>query len=598
MNDATAETANHDKLIKEAFIDPIRTVIVVDDEYPTLDSLTDKEVGEMNNWSGIKQENIPNVREILAFARNEERSWLIDVHDAKDVTPEKGLAEAAHLHQSDLLVLDYHLQGSDDGGDVAIAILRALAAGDHFNLVIVHTKGNDGSIAKVVREIALSLTCLDPSLVMLHNKAAAIENAIAQWEEHDNEVLSKLEAEISADTYLDWHTKYPGNYEELLRLPEGKCIMEIWKGRPPKLTIPPKQLALWLLIKKQDELKKQFSEIFLGNVMVGNTEEINWIKTEKLFVTVLSKKYKPKDFETKLMEAIKASFPSPHRLLLTKMRAEIENRGLSAEAEILGDRYMQAEWLNEFLNPNPIDIKAAIYNTINRHWEALGDRLRSALDGYANTLHDHFAAIGKDQVIARCGINNSDIGSQEALKSFNCFSCTKPIDRAHLTTGHVFKIEPAVPDEHQYWICLSPACDMVPGQGKVRLGTDSLPFVAVRLFPIDDKQALKNATKNIFLFLKIEGVIRAFSIHADGNAQNPEWRQMFAGNHGKFHNENELSLGLIITTEGELSLFWAEAFVVTQLRSEYALNLLQRIGAVLTRPGLGMNFKNLVSQNG
>lgn len=593
MNDAVAEPDIHDRLIREAFIDPIRTLIVVDDEYPTLDSLTDKEVGEMKNWSDKKQENIPSVREILTFARDKQRSWLIDVHDARDVTPEEELAAAAHLHHSDLLVLDYHLQGNEGGGDVAIAILRALAGGDHFNLVIVHTKGYDGSIDKVVREIALSLTCSDPTLALPDEGASAIKDALAQWEDHDEEIISKLEAEISADTYLELRTKHPGDYQALFKLPAGQSILEILKGKPPDLVIKRNLLAIWLLIRKQDKLNKQFSDTKLGTVMVGNTGEINWIKTEKLFVTVLSKDYRAEHFESKLMEAIKASFPSPHRLLLTKMRTEIEKRGLSAEAKILGDRYMQAEWLNEFLNPDPIDTKAVIHNTINRHWEALGDRLRLALDEYANGLHAHFSALGKDNVLAGCGINKSDIGSQEALKRFNCFSSTKPIDRSHLTTGHVFRLETAVPGAHHYWICLSPACDMVPGQGKALLGIDSLPFVAVRLYLVEDKQALKNASKNIFLFLKIDEAVRAFSIHEDGNAKNPVWGQMFARNQGKFHDENKLNLGSIVIIEGNISLAWAEASVVTQLRSEYALNLLQRIGAVLSRPGLGMNFKNL-----
>lgn len=594
MNEAVVVPDIHDRLIREAFIDPIRTLIVVDDEYPTLDSLTDKESGVMKNWTDKKRENISNVREFLAFARDKDRSWLIDVHDATDVTPEAELGAAAHLHHSDLLVLDYHLQGDDGGGDVAIAILRELAAHNHFNLVIVHTKGDNGSIDQVVREIALGLTCAEPSVTISKEVDTAINDAIALWEVEDDQILSKLEAEISADAYLECRSIYPRKPDALLSLPAGKSILEILKGKLNKVDITPKQVAHWLLIKKHGELQSHFSPKMLGNVMVGNSEGINWIKTEKLFITVLSKGCKPIDFETKIMAAIKASFLSPHRLLLTKMRAEIENRGLSAEAEILEDRYMQAEWLNEFLKPDPVDTKAVVHNTINRHWEALGDRLRLTLDGYANGLLEHFSALGMDNVLTGCGINKSDIGSQEALKRFNCFSCTKPIDRSHLTTGHVFRMENGTGGEHQYWICLSPACDMVPVQENGRVRRDSLSFVAVRLFPITDGQALKNATKNVFLFLNIDEAVHAFSIHEDGISKNPDWVQMHARNQGMFHDTNKITIGSIIKTqEDDLSLFWTEAAVVTQLRSEYALNLLQRIGAVLSRPGLGMNFKTL-----
>jgi hypothetical protein len=591
MTDAVVENGIHDLLIREAFIDPIRTLIVVDDEYPTLDSLTDKESGVMTNWSDKKRENITNVREFLAFARDKERSWLIDVHDATDVTPDA----ATYLHHSDLLVLDYHLQGDEGGGDVAIGILRELADDNHFNLVIVHTKGDDGNIDQVVREIALGLTCAEPFLTISDEESTAIRDAISLWEDDDDQILSKLEAEILEDTYLECRSKYPGKPDALLSLLQpGESIRDIWKGKPKSIDIKLKQVAQWLLIKKHDALKIHFSPKMLGNVMVGNSGKVNWIKTEKLFITVLSKECKPNDFETKIIAAIKASFLSPHRLLLTKMRAEIENRGLSVEAEILGDRFMQAEWLNEFLKPDPVDTKAVIHNTINRHWEALGDRLRLTLDVYANGLLEYFSALGRDTVLTRCGINNSDIGSQEALKRFNCFSSTKPIDRSHLTTGHVFRMDNGVGGEHQYWICLSPACDMVPEPRNAFPETDSLPFIAVRLYHIEDKQALTHATKNIFLFLEIQETVHAYSIHKDGNAtHNPEWEQMFVENLGKFQNENKLSLGSIKIIDKNLSLSWSEASVVTQLRSEYALYLLQRIGTFLSRPGLGMNFKQL-----
>ena len=45
-----------------------------------------------------------------------------------------------HLHQSDLLILDYQLDKSKSGdGTLAIQILRDLISNEHFNLVIVYT---------------------------------------------------------------------------------------------------------------------------------------------------------------------------------------------------------------------------------------------------------------------------------------------------------------------------------------------------------------------------------------------------------------------------------------------------------------------------
>ena len=148
-----------------------------------MDSLTAKEVGEKECWNG-EPENVQRVRELLGFARSKVRPWLVDVHDGKKVTSKSEQGIAPHLDHSDLLVLDYHLDGIEGKGDAAIDILRKLAQNDHFNLVIVHTKGYEGDLDQVVREIALGLTFYDPELCLTEPEMISIKEALAQWEEH------------------------------------------------------------------------------------------------------------------------------------------------------------------------------------------------------------------------------------------------------------------------------------------------------------------------------------------------------------------------------------------------------------------------------
>lgn len=586
MNSAAAEIDVHDRLIREAFIEPIRTVVVVDDDYPTLDTLAAKELGNTHGWSDKKSENIPRVRNLFSFARNRERPWIIDIHDANGVgSLQSGRQAASHLHESDLLILDYHLQGDSGGGDAAISILRDLALGDYFNLVIVHTKGNSGDHLSVLREIALALT--SPIQLLSAEEMGSANSMLDEWEELDDGAVSRLQEEVSTDCYLELRGHKAFNISAFLQRPEGQRVLEIWKKRPEEIQIDSKLLANWLLHMKQEQIQKQLSSIDLGNVQVGRKDGVNWILADKLFVTVLPKTCEPDEFEAKLLDAIRASFPSPHRLLLAKMRAEIDKQGLSAEAAILGNRYLQAEWLGDFLNPNPTDATAVVYSTVSRHWEALGDQLHQSVGGFTKQLHDHFSTLGVGDVMARCGLNKNDIGTPEALRRFNCYASTKPFDRGHLTTGHVFKFQPPEEDA-QYWICLSPACDMVPRQEKI---DGNLPFIAVRLHRFTDERPIKNAAKNVFLFIDIEGEIQTFSIHKDGVAENPDWQQMLVRSGGRFSEGNCLKLCSVIDTGEELKLELFEGNVVAQLRSEYALNLLQRIGTILSRPGLGMNFK-------
>lgn len=582
----------HDRLIREAFIDPIRTVIVVDDEYPTLDSLIAKEVGGGDGWKGTEKD-VERVRGLLGFARTRIKPWLVDVHDGKKFTTEAECGIAPHLDHSDLLVLDYHLDGNDGSGDKAIGILRKLARSSHFNLVIVYTKGYEGDLSRVVREIALGLSCPDPTFSLGDDESKSLVDTLEQWENEDEGITEKLKTQISEDTYLRLRTKCPGNSDGLLGMEEGKSILAFWEKRPVIVKkIKPKQLTQWLVAEKQQALSSQFSVEHLGNIQVGQSADINWIRTDKLFITVLSKECDPTQFETRLTDAIKTSFPSPHRLLLTKMRAEIDQQGLSAEAAILGNRHIQAEWLNDFLKTDQIDTRAVIHNTINRHWEALGDELSKNISDFAEELRRCFMPIGIQGVMEQCGLNPADIGTDESLKRFNCFSSTKPIDRSHLTTGHIFKIdvEGGAPS---FWICLSPACDMIPERKDYPGLSDCIPFIAAKLIAVSGNSALEKATENVFLFLEIDDEIKTFSIYKDGNPTGKlYWEQKFARNKGRFQSKNQIALGSMLETNAELNAVWTDAHVVAQLRSEYALNLLQRIGALLSRPGLGMNFKS------
>jgi len=145
--------------ISQAYIYPIRTVVVVDDDFPTIDTL-------LAEGKNTKSETATEmVQKIIEVCRNRERPWLVDVHDGKNLETEEEKVATSHLQHTDLLVLDYHLDpSSPTDGSKAIDILRQMAQNDHFNLVIVYTAGDEqagGDIDKVVREIVIGLSSLN-----------------------------------------------------------------------------------------------------------------------------------------------------------------------------------------------------------------------------------------------------------------------------------------------------------------------------------------------------------------------------------------------------------------------------------------------------
>lgn len=577
-------TEIYEKLIEQAYIDPIRTVIVVDDEFPSLDSLIEKELNGVRPWAG-SEGDARKVSEILSYCRNRDRPWLVDVHDGREVSVRGEERIAPYLHHSDLMILDYHLAGDSGTGDHAIGILRDLASNDHFNMVIVYTKGDSDAIGNVFRQISLSLMSDDESLSDIpHYPKQQINETIAEWEDDDTEIEAKLLSIISDQTYLE--VRKSNSCKELLKMPEWQLLKELLKTAPAN-KVGDALWAKWLISKKHDVLKEQFSTNDLGDISWVREKAFNWLRTDRLFVTVISKSHAPKDLPEMLKAAIINWCPSPHQLLMARMRAQMDEHGVLAESGVLRDRLLQAGWMRQLFSEKCVDRKQTLKGTVDKHWEALGDNLRANIDSYAGELTSHLDELGEDEVFKRFfGHINLATQNDKILKRLNTHACMKArFEHSHLMTGHIIKIG------SELWACLSPACDLVPGQKKTgwqgRLG-DYLPFKAVLLHKVSDEAALEQANQNIFVFIPTEKDADCYSIYPMGEAHtNPQWEQLFAKNSGRFSGENgHLVIGRLNESEGDLKFENSGAEVVCQLRYEYALNLLQRLGTTLTRVGL------------
>ncbi len=64
------------------------------------------------------------------------------------------------------------------------------------------------------------------------------------------------------------------------------------------------------------------------------------------------------------------------------------------------------------------------------------------------------------------------------------------------------------------------------------------------------------------------------------------WDTFFANDQGRFSDSNEIGLACVREFEESLQLVSLDTEIVAELRYEYALNLLQRLGANQTRVGL------------
>ncbi len=611
-----AKPVEYRDLIREVYIDPIRTVVVIDDEFPSLDGMIAKELNEDGAWKG-KPVDVETVKEILQFCRHREKPWLVDVHDGNNIPFKDDEIIAPYLIHSDLMILDFNL---NDTGEKAIKILRKLAGNKHFNMVIVYTKGD---MEVVVRDIALGLTYADKNLSLSSEEDDTIENQLGDWEAEDEDILGKLNAEITEQIYLNYRAKKENGCEYLLRQPEGRKIIDLHKNRPKSTTLKPIDIIKWLLSKKEDDIKEKdkLSKEYLGHVSTASPEKnIKWIRTDCLFVTVVNKHHQPNTLPDKLLDALHEWCPEPHRLLMSQMRFLMDDRGVIAESEILENHYLQAGWLKALLDSKDHRHiqNQVITDTVSKHWEALGDVLRKDIGIFADKLALHLNTQDTADVVAKhckIKINPEHFNTQEATdkpekqsktkfdpelkkitKHINCYNSTKPVNGYHLTTGHVLDLDNGIP-EKEYWICLSPACDLVPGQktsglfGRVK---DSMPFTAVELTKIGEQKAIEEANRNIFLFLEIDKEIYTFTFHRNGDLNaNAVWEQMIAAKLGTFDpkaRELQIWRPSQHPKNKRITMKKHTVRVVAQLQYEYALNLLQRFGATMSR--VGLDFSN------
>jgi len=647
--------ADYISLVRKVYIDPIRSVVVVDDDFPTMDGLlsTAKEESlqptpgasiadvslagtsepavahsagaldpkpEMKpgarpaagqsyvsmrfdgRWSEVKR-----ARELIAACRRRDRPWLVDVHDGRPESGADELAIAPSLHHSDLMILDYHLEGDSGSGDRAIKILQTLASNDQFNLVIVYTKGVDGDIKKVFEQIATGLTYRG-GIDRCDAKIQAITALIAEWEEEadDYDILKNLRDDVSTLTYLGERGEKGSTMKsalgERLKALAQKCPPGIKSkeqkydvdGQPKSVRLHAGTMFELALAERHSEHFDAMSEADFGLVQCAFEANANWIRMDRLFVTVVKKDIAPDALVEKLVSALNAWAPGPHQLLMGKMRAELGEKGVIAEGDVLRDKHLQAGWLREMLD-NDGDSERVMHHSISRHWEALGDRMHSEVKTFASDLFGKFRNADRAAVEKR--YLPSGMPPDEELAHLNHYYSTKPVDRSHLTTGQVLKIATgdAENQSEEYWVCLSPACDLVPGQKtagwRQRLG-QSIPFIAVQLGTANLAAALKQVNENRFVFIRAGDHISAFTFVADSKSTSmPVWEQMFAARSGRFV-EGKCAVEILRTREvdGGLTLDPSEAQIVCQLRYEYALNLLQKLGGSLSR--IGLDFRS------
>lgn len=616
-------------LVREAFIDPLRSVLIVDDQYPTWEEIfarppqsTEQEASAQARKSKKEWIDDPDgPLGVIKQFRDKKRGFVIDIYDGQqsrtDAQSEAadseavggGVVEPEHLHQSDLLVLDYNLEGAQSGlgGQKAREILRSVLTNRHFNLIALHTA--EKNLTEVFHQC---LFYLMPSCTSKFD-----ENAITAMAEIEEEITGlEQTGEVKRDSILELFTneKYllmrssHSAFAETLRdfMQLNGVFADIAKEGNELGFSRGKLRSFFYWMIGEFEKSRNIS----SNPLIENLDQIKWkaeqdriwIRTSRGFVAFIRKN--TTDILDELQKSIEDWEPTPSRLISAKYRSELSGAGVVAEDRTLSKRHAFAYFYNDLKKPGRAGISeidthrlrlAKLKSHISGKSEALTSVIEDAVIKFAETIRDteektranfeaHYGlSLSEDKELSKARAHYNSYVSTLSLKPGN----------EQLDSGHIFELDGS------WWVCATPACDLQLGQNTTALVGSSAtlrPFTALLLERAgNDFEKITNDHINSGVFCFVEtklGEVECFGIQkmSDTNPfQNGKvtWRT-FVAERGGLISEGKLMITVPKLAKDTIAIETGrEAKVVAKLRYEYALNFIQRVGTSVTRIGLG-----------
>lgn len=624
------EVVSFEDLVSEAFIAPLRSVLIVDDQYPTweeifnskLDTNARSEVVEAKSSNKKWSKETTTAKEVFHLVKDFRRKnpgLIIDIHDGVSTEADEKTAGsetpdqlASHLHQSDLLILDYNLEGSEagTGGDLARQILNSVLSNQHFNLVVVHTSEE---LEDVFNESVLSLmrSCTSRFDQNTLESIAAIGNKLE--EDLPDFSFDKALGCFDMAMYIRLRSTGEDCCSKVLReyMP-GKGAFKALSDVAGDIELKggdKKNFFFWALSQYEKSIEQSFcSQEPPKNLSWKNEGAHKWLRTSRGFVCFVNKG--PENLLEDLLASLVDWKPSPSRLISAKYRDEMSRMGADVEDEALRQKFAHAKFYDvikwptdsESLNEEQINglRHLRLREHVGRQSEMLSFLIEDEVAKFGSKVHQCDVNTGGN-FASHYGVDLSNVDQKrEAAASYNRHVCCLPSKQVsdgtdlveQLDSGHIFQLNGA------WWVCATPACDLQLGQTKIAFSggeNSSLrPFTALQLHKITDLRKLKASHINSGTYCFIEEGEKVIGLGAkdpDKDQDEPAsskvtWRSMIAKNAGVITNGQLCILDLKLNGD-QITSKEESATIHAKLRYEYALNFIQRVGGSVSRIGLG-----------
>lgn len=553
--------------IQSAFLDSLRTVVMIDDEFPSYE--------ELCRASHAHRKEVDRARSLWEGFRRQGLACEVE-NDVLKLPTEQKLPD--YILKCDLIVLDYHLSTADNG-QAARRLLRKLLENGQTHLVLLYTA--HPNLEEVWYQIAFAL------LGRRTEKAAP-------WGPEELEIEEQYNIFVTEARF--------GN-QELLRYLRGEEI-KTW----------PRVKALGATYKRNAQ---PFAERRLAEMAIEqeapydpsrHTLQISekpgqWLRCDNLFVAIVGKNQSKQDelgevqfLKDQLLDALVDWKPSFLRIMFNHARRTVISQGFIGDDHVLKSPNQEAGWHYYMAHGTPEERDERFGALYSRLFEDLILRVRPELESFSTDflaklpLDPPVTAMQQARVRACVSTDEADENILHALNEYLAFEEQTP---PYVRTGTIFLL-PSTANEAG--ICITPDCDLVPREAPggwfKKLGQHkAVLFRAVTLKQARDalKIALEAAEEAKALFRRHEQQPAFFQV----GDPHPRPELIFVQNLGRINRETKtFKARRIIEENGELNLNETKEFrVIGQLRDRYALRLLHAAGHHLSR--IGVDFVNL-----
>lgn len=561
--------------VQGAYLRPIRSVLVVDDDFHQYDA--DEPGNDAKRASAL-------------WKACRTSGYLCDIDNGNDLI---NGGDPKHLANSDLIILDYHLQGNDPKW--ALELLCKLAPAEHASLVVVYTK--DPDLMNVRLKIAAHLRGGLPA-----DKICDSTEVRDLWDTVESKITQQPTESLFTD-FLSGNIRACKTDRPLLDELEGL-------GVPPKL---------------KGEVAHAHYENVLRSLVAGNQAPRTdgpiemgggtngvppWVYTNNLFVACVQKTDENLNDGAPVFDALKAALcdwkPDFMVSAVAYARAEFARGGFQLEREALSNKMLKSGWLFHAWSGSPDEQTGRL--------KALFERL---IASYASRVLRRMIEFGEKHVPNCATPGNGPETLNAAIKEFhgekkdlengvihalNEFLVIEELP-GFVETGTIFARQSDADNPREVFVCVTPACDLVPRQPRTGTWEHRLhptrAVMAIRAEVTDASQSnLEKAEENRMVFLQINGKQKAITLV--GNAPPvPILEWLFLEDMGRIKEGKLYAMEVSRLASEEaagnnhpsLSFAPSEMRAIGQIRAIYSSRILQYAGQHLAR--IGVDFVRL-----